>query len=89
MAEVPKGGAKLERVLGCASGRGVAVGDQAGEGFVELFGQQGGTELDRALDVGCAGVPFRVGYPGGDDDGIAGAGQVLLAVEGETGFAGE
>ena len=54
---------------------------------MELFGQQGGPELDDALDVGSAGVPFRVRYPGGHDDCIAGPGQVLLAVEGEMGFA--
>ena len=50
MAEVPEGGTELERVLRRAPGRGLAVGDQAGEGLVPLLGLQGRAELDDALD---------------------------------------
>ena len=33
--------------------------------------------------------PSECGYPGGDDDGIARSGEVLLAVEGEASFASD
>jgi hypothetical protein len=84
---MPEGGTELERVLGCAPGRGLAVGDQAGEGLVQFLGVQRRAEFDYALDLAGSGVALRVGDAGRDDDGFAGSGDVFLAVEGEVGFA--
>src|ERR1022692_905103 len=71
---------------GAPQGRGLAVGDQAGEGLVQLLGAQGRAELDDALDLASSGVSLGVRDAGGDDDRLARSGDVLLAVEGEVGF---
>jgi len=42
--------------LGAAPGRGLAVGDQAGQGLVELLGKQRRAEFDDTLDLARAGV---------------------------------
>ena len=72
-----------------APGRCLAVGHQAGEGFVELLGVQRGAEFDDALDLAWSGVSLRVGDAGGTTIVSACSGDVLLAVEGEVGFAGQ
>src|ERR1700735_4546668 len=51
VAEVPDGGAELQRVLRRASGSGFAFGREAGEGLEHLLGLERGTELDHADDV--------------------------------------
>ncbi len=71
MAEVPEGGAELERVAWCAPGCGLAVGDQAGEGLVQLLGAQGRAGLDDALDLVRSGVALGVRDAGRDDDRLA------------------
>ncbi len=87
MAEVPEGGAELERVARRAPGCGLAVGDQAGEGLMQLLGAQSRAQLDNALDLVRSGVSLGVRHAGGDDDRLARSGHMVLAVEGEVGFA--
>ena len=87
MAEVPEGGAELERVARRAPGRGLAVGGQAGEGLVPLLGAQRRAELDDAVDLGRSGVSLGVRDARRDDDRLARSGHELLAVEGEAGLA--
>jgi hypothetical protein len=87
VAEVPEGGTELERILGRAPGRGLAVGHQAGDSFVKLLGEQCRAQFDDALDLAGSGVSLRVGDAGGDDDGLTRRGYAVLAVEGEVGFA--
>ena len=74
---------------GAPLGRGLAVGDQAGEGLVPLLGAQGRAELDDAVDLGWSGVSLGVRDAGGDDDRLARSGHELRAVEGEVRFAGQ
>ena len=65
VAEVPEGGAELERVLRCAGRRGLAVGGQAGEGLVELLGLQCRAVLDDPVDLGRSGFSTECGTPAG------------------------
>ena len=85
MAEVPEGGAELERVFGCASGGGVAVGDQPGEGLVPFFGLQSGAEFDDASMSTVPALPSEWG-PRRAPRRSRRRRHVLLAVEGEAGL---
>jgi hypothetical protein len=89
VAEVPEGGAELQRVARRAPGRGLAVGDQAGEGLVPLLGVQGRAELDDAVDLAWSGVSLGVRDARGDDDRLARSGHEFRTVKGEVGLAGQ
>ena len=65
MAEMPEGGAELERVARRSPGRGPSVSGQVGDGLVELPGTQRRPELDDGLDLGGSGVPSEWRTPGG------------------------
>src|ERR1022692_5092849 len=88
VAEVPEGGAQLERVARRAPGRGPAVGGQAGDGLVEFPGVQRWPQLHDSLDLGGSGVSLGMAHPGRHDDRLARPGHEFLAVEGEAGLAG-
>src|ERR1700683_1724607 len=89
MPEVPERGAELQRVFRRAPGRGLAVGDQAGQVLVELLCEQGRAEFDNALDLAWPGVSLGVRDAGGHDDRLARSGYAWLAVKGEVGFSGQ
>ena len=88
MAEVPEGGTKLKRVLGCPPRRRPPVGYQAGDGFVKLLGPPGGTELHHALDLDRSEIALGMADAGWDHDRLTGSGRHLFTGEGEVGFAG-
>ena len=87
VAEMPEGGAELERVLRRAPRCGLAVSHQAGQRLVELLGVQCRAEFDDALDLAWSGIALRVRDAGRDDDRLAGSGDTVLAAQGEVGFA--
>src|SRR5215468_12686826 len=86
VAEVPEGGAELQRVLRRARGRGLAVGHEAGERLVPLLGVQRWAEFDDALDLARTGISLRVRDTCGHDDRLACSGYALFAAQGEVGF---
>jgi hypothetical protein len=65
VAEVPEGGAELERVLRGTCACGLAVGSQTGGGFVELLGLKRRAAFDDGVDLGSSGVCD--GVPGAGD----------------------
>ncbi len=87
VAEVPEGGAELERVPRRAPWGGLAVGHQTGDSFVKLLGEKRRAQLNNALDVGLPGVPLRVRDASGHDDRLTRSGHAFLAAQGEVGFA--
>jgi hypothetical protein len=89
VAEVPEGGAELERVARCAPGSGLAVGDHPGKGLMQFLSAQRRAKLDDALDLARPGVSLGVRDTGRDDDRLARSGDAFLPVEGEVGFAGQ
>src|SRR4029077_15493948 len=89
VAEVPEGGAELERVLRRAPGCGLAVGHQPGEGLMPFLGVQCRAEFNDAFDLARSGVSLRVRDTRGHDDGLARSGDARLAVQGDVCLAGQ
>ena len=87
-AEMPEGGAQLERVTRRAPGRGPAISGQARDSLMEFLAPQRWPQFHHCMDLGASGVSLGMTYPGRHDDRVARSGHEFLTVEGETGLAG-